>query len=99
MKPYPPAHGPASTNARLDAPARRQFQGAAPHEPLFVERSAYATPSVPRATRSASSVASAGRSPLRRIEMRPSARVWRNPQARGSSISLDACLRSEGTLS
>jgi hypothetical protein len=39
MKPYPPAHGPASTNARLDAPARRQFQGAAPHEPLFVERS------------------------------------------------------------
>jgi hypothetical protein len=44
MKPYPPAHGPASTNARLDAPARRQFQGAAPHEPLFVERWGSETP-------------------------------------------------------
>jgi hypothetical protein len=43
MKPYPPAHGSASTNARLDAPARRQFQGAAPHEPLFVERWAFET--------------------------------------------------------
>jgi len=43
MKAYPPARGPASTNARLDAPARRQFQGAAPHEPLFVERWATAT--------------------------------------------------------